>query len=349
MKKQYYYSIDIVKVICAVFIICIHTSPLSDLSEPLNSLLVNCICRIAVPFFFISSGFFLFLKCGTENPKTDIVKNYLKRILLLYLIWSAVYFPFTALQMVFPKDGETALSVFLNWLKNMVFSAGFGFLWYLPATVVAVLIVTVLLKIGININKVILIGLILYCIGLCGQSYFGLVRMIPFNESFLRIISSAYNIIGTTRNGIFEGIVFIALGAKLSQKENTGTFKKNVLYLAISVCLLTAEFIFVGKMKWHLEYDMYLFLIPAAYFLLCSALCSTKPFTSVRLKYIRPYSSLIYFIHMLPIEIYCIFTRLPHTNSFAMFFIALIPTLILSSAIIFISEKNHFKFLKKLY
>lgn len=301
MKKQYY-SVDMIKIICALLIICIHTSPLSSLSGRLNSLLVNCICRIAVPFFFIASGFFLFSKSGVETSETGVIKAYLKRMLFLYLFWSAVYFPFTALNMAYPPIGETALSVFLNWLKNMVFSAGFGFLWYLPASIAAV--------------------------------------------------SSVYSFIGTTRNGVFEGIVFIALGAELSQRAadgSLGSFKRNIFGFAVSSVLLAAEFVFVGKMKWHLEYDMYLFLIPAAYFLFRSALSFSEPPSFAGARLLRPYSSLIYFIHMLPIELYCIFTPLSYTNSVAMFFIALIPTLLLSSLIIYVSEKRRFEFLKKIY
>ena len=46
--------------------------------------------------------------------------------------WSAVYFPFTAARIYRNRGTGAALSIFLDWLKNMVFSAGYGFLWYLP-------------------------------------------------------------------------------------------------------------------------------------------------------------------------------------------------------------------------
>lgn len=348
MEKRHYYSVDIVKTVCAVFIIFIHTEPLSSVNGQLNSLLVNCVCRIAVPFFFISSGFFLFSKCGVKNPDMTAVKGYVKRILFLYLIWSAVYFPFTALKILYPENGETAFSVFAGWLKNMIFSAGYGFLWYLPATVVAAALTAAFLKSGMGINKIIFIALALYCVGLCGQSYYGLVRLIPFPEGFLNAVKSVYDIFGTTRNGIFEGFIFIVLGARLSESENAGRFKNNMLLFAAFMLLLTAEFVFVGKMKWHLEYDMYLFLIPAAYFLFRSAISFDKPLASKHLRLLRPYSSLFYFVHMLPIELYCIFTKRPYTNSVLMFFIAFIPTVIISTLIIFVSEKKHFGFLKKI-
>lgn len=43
--------------------------------------------------------------------------------------------------------------------------------------------------------------------------------------------------------------------------------------LVLSFALLSVEFITVSKMGWRLEYDMYLFLIPCAYYLLKCALC----------------------------------------------------------------------------
>ena len=363
MEKRRFYGVDIIKVLCAVMIVCLHTDVLSSFNPQINSLFVNCICRVAVPFFFVASGFFLFCKMSLDNLNFLYIKKYLKRILKLYLLWSLVYFPFTALKMI-TSEKEAALKIFLSWLKNMVFSAGYGFLWYLPATIVAILIVTLLLKSGVKINGVLVIGFVLYCIGLCGQSYFGLVKQIPHTKEFENVVKTVYDFIVTTRNGVFEGVIFIALGAKISQQKNKqglkaekeltpkNGLKTSVIGLAVSFVLLVFEFFIVSKMEWRLEYDMYMFLIPAAYFLFKTALninIKVNDFNIKYLKLLRPYSSLIYFIHMIFIEFYCILTRVKYTNSLLMFLIGFIPTVIVATLIIALSKNEHFKFLKNFY
>lgn len=350
MKKNFFYGIDVFKLLCAVLIVCIHTAPLESLSTRANSLLVNCFCRVAVPFFFVSSGFLVFKKVQIgQNFGFSPIWKYVKKILWLYLFWSAVYFPFTAARIYRNRGTGAALSIFLDWLKNMVFSAGYGFLWYLPATAAAVLAVGFLLKKRVSINAVLAIGFCLYLVGLCGQSYFGLVRQIPHSPELSAAVKSVYDFIGTTRNGIFEGFVFIALGAKLSQKENFGTLKKSAAGLALSLILLCGEFALVSKMRWRLEFDMYLMLLPCAWFMLKTALCFRPNLPEKLLRLCRPYSSLIYFTHMLFIDGYCLFTRAEYTDSFLMFAIGLLPALLVSTAVILLSGKKHFSFLKKIY
>lgn len=349
MEKKYYSAIDIVKIICAVLIVFIHTSPLESVNGTLNSLLVNYISRIAVPFFFISSGFLLFGKTDIKKPDGNAVKKYLKRILSLYLIWSAVYFPFTALQIHWSKTPAQGLEIFLNWAKNMIFSAGFGFLWYLPATIVAVAIVYFLLKRGVSLNTVLFIGIILYCIGLCGQSYFGLVSQIPFSDGFKNAVKAFYDFTVTTRNGVFEGVIFIAHGAKLSQRENYGNVKRAAAEFIVSMILFGGEFFFVSKMKWQLDYDMYLFLVPAAYCLLKLTLCINSKIGMKKIKFLRPYSPLIYFTHMIPTEIIHIVLRGRKMSSPLLFSIVFITTIAISTAIVFASRTKKLAFLKKIY
>lgn len=347
MKKQYYCAIDIAKIICAVLVVFIHTSPLGSVNGLCNSVLVNCISRVAVPFFFISSGFLLFSKTELSAPDLGMVGKYELKLLKFYLIWSAVYFPYTLLEMYVKRKSGLALSVFLNWMKNMVVTAGFGLLWYLPATIVAVGIVALLLKRGVKINTVVFIGFVLYLIGLCGQSYYGLAAKLPLPDEVRQAIHTFYNFIVTTRNGVFEGIIFIALGAKLSQKEEFGSLAHSLAGFFASSALLLFEFVFISKMEWRIDYDMYLSLVPCAYFMLKTALCLKWEIPPEVLRFLRPYSSLIYFTHMIPKIICDLF--FPYLHSLVLFFGVFTVTLVIDTAIILLSRTKPFGFLKKIY
>ena len=80
-----------------------------------------------------------------------------------------------------------------------------------------------------------------------------------------------------------------------------------------------------------------------------TALCFRPNLPEKLLRLCRPYSSLIYFTHMLFIDGYCLFTRAEYTDSFLMFAIGLLPALLVSTAVILLSGKKHFSFLKKIY
>ncbi len=348
MKKQYYCSIDVAKVICAILIVFIHTEPFSSVNARLNSITVNYLCRIAVPFFFISSGFLLFSKMDLSEIRFDLIRKYVVRILKLYLFWSIVYFSFTAAQMYWTHDSGRAWQIFVNWLKNMVFSSGYGFLWYLPATIVAVLLVSLLLKCKIPLKGVIAACFVLYLIGLCGQSYYGLAKLLPISPGIREAIRSVYRVITTTRNGVFEGALFIALGAQIAHTDKKKRFSVNVVGLIISYVLLFLEVMLVSKMEWRLEYDMYLFLIPCAYYTMKVVLGFQKPLPQRLCKVLRSYSSLIYLTHMLTADFISLFCRVK-LHSLAFFGAVFVSTLLISTVIYLLSQTKHFDFLKNIY
>ena len=284
---------------------------------------------------------------GGIDKKT--VLGYIKRILKLYIIWSAVYFPFTLLAMMRAPGIKGAVYVLLNWAKNMVFSAGYGFLWYLPATAIAVAAVSFLINKGAGINGITALGAVLYIIGLCGQSYAGLVNMIPFPAWLRTAAGNVLQFTVTTRNGIFEGILFISLGARLACKKDLGSCRSAAVAFIASMTGFADEFAFVSKMKWQLEYDMYLLLVPASYFLAKTVLLVNISVSRRAAVNARALSSLIYFTHMLFVEAFSILTPYDNVNSLLAFFIVLIPTIGFSAAVIALSRTEKFKFLQNIY
>ena len=59
LVKEAYTGIDYFRIIAAFLIIAIHTSPFTTYSYTADFILTRIIARVAVPFFFMTSGFFL--------------------------------------------------------------------------------------------------------------------------------------------------------------------------------------------------------------------------------------------------------------------------------------------------
>ena len=71
-ERKQYYSLDLAKFICAVLIIILHTSPFASYSGILDFGFRSIITVIAVPFFFVSSGFLFFEKMNSlPNDKRN--------------------------------------------------------------------------------------------------------------------------------------------------------------------------------------------------------------------------------------------------------------------------------------
>lgn len=110
--KKRYCGIDIFKIVCAFLVVTIHISPWEMFGEIIHFYMVDVCARIAVPFFFASTGFFLFAKISFREGRIEKTKEnryvllaFLKRIVILYMLWSMIY---------------------LAWILPYYFSIGYG-------------------------------------------------------------------------------------------------------------------------------------------------------------------------------------------------------------------------------
>ena len=90
------YSLDLCKFIMAFAVIAIHTDPLVDCSNAAMSRIGYLLLSMAVPFFFLTSGYLLACKLQypLSNPDNfSKIRRYIIKILKMYLIWTLLYFP----------------------------------------------------------------------------------------------------------------------------------------------------------------------------------------------------------------------------------------------------------------
>lgn len=101
-------GIDLGKFIAAVLVVLIHTHPLKWFSVDLEYYSVQGIARLAVPFFFVCSGYLYARSALKKNWAWSTLGGYLKRLLIVYGVWSLVYLPLYILQVDEAREEATA-------------------------------------------------------------------------------------------------------------------------------------------------------------------------------------------------------------------------------------------------
>ncbi|MEG0822974.1 MAG: acyltransferase family protein, partial [Erysipelotrichaceae bacterium] len=141
--KNKYNAIDLTKLIASIFIIVVHTSPMLPYSKPGNFILINILGRLATPFFFIATAFFI--KKNMIERGDQYLKKYIISLIKLYLIWSLIYLPL-GIQWI-------SLNIDIPWflypiaLIVALFYIGTYFhLWFIPALIFSLLVVYYLKK-----------------------------------------------------------------------------------------------------------------------------------------------------------------------------------------------------------
>lgn len=262
MIRQSYGGVDYLKLIAAILVIAIHTGPLTSYSPFADFILTSIIARIAVPFFFIASGYFFFCKL-TGDKRHDLValRGFSSNISLLYVIAMVLYLPLN----VYAKYFGEPFSV-TSFIKDVIFNGTFYHLWYLPALLLGMLIVYWLYA-KLPARYMLIAAVVLYMIALLGDSYYGLTMQ----SSFLTFIyDQLFELFDYTRNGIGFAPLYIALGAwsaRHPNKKPSGSGKWYITAFLVSMGLLLLEGMFLKNVGYPRHDSMYIALVPTVYFL----------------------------------------------------------------------------------
>lgn len=262
MQKQTYGGLDLFRPAAALMVLAIHTSPLASFSPNADFFLTRILARIAVPFFFMVTGQFI-LSYGAS------VFRYVRKLCVIYLAAVLLYLP---LGIYAGHYWElTPGGVF----KMLFFDGTFYHLWYFPACILGLLLVTLLGRF-LRPVWVAAFSAALYIIGLLGDSYFGLTEKIPLLS---QCYHAMFRVFSYTRNGLFFAPLFLVLGALAGSRRTTdrigkehGLLRCPMLWqkaaaLALSFAAMTAEAFTLRDLGFQRHDSMYLFLVPVVYFL----------------------------------------------------------------------------------
>lgn len=279
---------DLVKFIMSILVVAIHAHFMQG-NAIADMLISDVFGRIAVPFFFIAAAFFLF-RHKNEPDFGKRVCKYVTKMSALYIVCTLIYVP----AIIDWHNGKISA---VKWFKIVLFEGSYRQLWFLPALIFAVLLVYLLLRAGLSSGKIFALALPLYVIGCALHSFYNPIIKLSFISDF---VVDYYNVFGTTRNGLFFGFVYIALGAYLATHSLRLKLRSAWIGFCISVVFTVIEVVLIEDVAVSSKgMGMYIAVLFAALFLFWISINSSflaklpsKPF-----RVLRTLSTVIYFSH----------------------------------------------------
>lgn len=313
-----YKLIDLLKFICAFLVVGIHTRPFQASSNLLDKLFYYDISNYAVPFFYACTGYFLVV----NHPKETLqIKMRFIKILKVYLVWSAIYLPLTVCG--YFAEGRSALRYLIVCLRNYVL-VGENFyswtLWYLNGLIFALFLINVLLK-KFSIKQIAVIGVFVYLIGIVLTILNSHLERLPL---FLeRPVDLYFSLFVTTRNGLFQSLVFIVFGMLIAEIDQANELKlsvKNGFFTGI-IYIIKVGFSLIGGGGG--EYFSKVLDLPTFWFLfeLVIYACKMANFSGSFYKQLRGMSETIYFVHMYLVAFCSLILYKSNYHNFKSFFI----------------------------
>lgn len=295
-EKKSYAGIDYFRLIASLLIVAIHTSPLSSFSATGNFVLTRILARVAVPFFFMTSGFFLISRYTYNAEK---LVSFVKKTAIIYGTAILIYIPINIYSGYLKMD-----DLLPNMIKDIVFDGTLYHLWYLPASIAGAVIAWYLMK-KLNYQKALFVAFVFYMIGLFGDSYYGIAERVSLLNRFYHLI---FQVTDYTRNGIFFAPVFFIMGGFIADHRPQIAFRKCICGFVISFGLMLVEAFVLHHFHLQRHDSMYLFLLPCMYFLFHLILC----FKGKRSVNLRTTALIVYIIHPMMIVIIRLCAKLLH-------------------------------------
>ena len=91
-----YKLVDLAKLLFAFFVVAIHTNIFKNNIRIIPYILNHSLFGLAVPFFFVCSGFFLGCKINQKDnliEKKAIIKKYIVRLSIMFVFWLLIGLP----------------------------------------------------------------------------------------------------------------------------------------------------------------------------------------------------------------------------------------------------------------
>ena len=319
MSKEYP-SVDVAKLLMALFVVAIHTNLLDGALFPT--------IRLSVPVFFIFTGFFSFSKINAapESKKTKVLWRIVKRYLQLYLFWFIAWLPFTIyLRNYHQYDWPKLITAFV---RDFVWRSTFQASWYLMACVLGIAIVYLLSKTNIFASSA--LGIILYCLATVTSKYQFLIEQ---HTVWSSLYTSLFRITGKPYNNVCIAVIYILLGKWIAEQKHTHL---NIAYSlgGFAVCYLglLCEFYSAANRSWFLRgCDCWFMLAPTALFFVLIVL--SLEIKIPRASTLRSISTIIYCSHpalVLIVSRFVMMSEISDTNNVVVFSVTVACTIVLS-------------------
>lgn len=234
---------------------------------------------MAVPFFFISSGYFL----NNKNSQRQI-----KKIAKMYIVWSILYLPLDLYK--WGKDGVAFWKWCLIYLRNFLLIGehyNSWHLWYLLGLLWALFFVAFLRKRKVSRNIAVFSVCVLATLSIGLDGLDACTHDLPRTIEIIKTVVSY-----TIMNGrILQGLYYVPLGVWIASSRTNG--RCGIFVTSVLFCLLL--FLRYRLINDTVMAEAILIPLSVCFFQLIRSISIKE--TSIHIR-IRAMSTIIYLIHM---------------------------------------------------
>lgn len=292
-NQEIYTGIDVFKLVAAILVVLLHAiETTNDFACEVKFVFT----RFAVPFFFITSGFFFCKGLERVEDKKRYFYKYEKNLIKLFSVWSLlIYGPFTISDYIRNNSSASAFKIILL-LVRRIFVIGSGPYWYIVALMwsTAFLYLCYTKKREWIIKVLIIVGLILQVAYACFRGVLSNILLLEY------IFDLIYTIFSWEFNFIMYGIPFMGIGFYICKRNISISKAVSAVVFIVATALRFFEYnlckIVPHEEFWANNEISFMYIVQAIFIFLFAKEIKLK-LDARRSLWIRQLSSFIYFSH----------------------------------------------------
>ena len=287
MEQRRNYTIDVMRLVMALFIVALHSNPFVEYNELISYFTSQVMSRLGVPFFSAIAGYY-FCQSNSENKYRKTILRYLRP----YFLWSVIYFIYG---LELDKMGGI-LQHICDTLTTFLFT-GFYHLWYMLAIIYTVVVVWIAEKFRYVFCTLYYSSLICLLIGILMFGYGNLFFSLPIIEDTLGHLNSDINM---QTQWIFLVLPFFMMGYKLNWRsvKESRAYRRCELLLILAIMVYLAEVMILHILDFKRSTTLCFCTYPIVYFLLLLSLKHPDLGNKRIAKYSAGEASFMYFGHI---------------------------------------------------
>ena len=202
----------------AILVVALHARPFMDISADLDYYISGVLSRLAVPYFFMVSGFFLFSKMPIGKISWERIKRYCIRLGKIFLAWTIIYMPIAVYAVWHENNHFHKLLVIM---RDTIFRGELMYhLWYLHASIIAVITLYFLFSRGLKLKAIIVLALFLHLILIMSRGYYGLYVQYLADFDIIKISIAMLSKLFSSGNGWTFGLLYMSVGGFFAWHRN---------------------------------------------------------------------------------------------------------------------------------
>lgn len=213
VKKRSFLGLDAAKLVAAVLVVVTHSQVLQS-APAVVSRLTGVFISLAVPYFFIVSGFLNFhLAHGDHDEQLRRTWKAAGIGLWLYVAWTVIYLPASITSFVLEGAGFN-LKTIIRYAHKIIF-VGEWQLWFLLSMAIGYAVIHVMLRAGASMKVVVAVGLFSYVVS-CIIEVFQRIPAKDLPAGVARAVN-LYSLVFASPRVLFQGIAYIVIGMVLAR------------------------------------------------------------------------------------------------------------------------------------